>query len=51
MVKGVSGTVVALILLVIALAIIVMLIIYAGQTSKGGMLELIQQLNVIKRGG
>ncbi|HDQ59998.1 MAG TPA: hypothetical protein ENN30_02280 [Candidatus Woesearchaeota archaeon] len=50
--KGeISGTVIAIILLVIAMALIVGLIIYAGRMGQGGITDLSQQVNVLRHGG
>ena len=50
--KGqVSGTVIAIILIVITVVIVVSLIIMAGQAGKGGILDLIKNINVLKHGG
>lgn len=49
--RGVSSTVIAIILLVVALAIIVSLIIIAGRTGESGMSDLTDKINILRHGG
>lgn len=49
--KGVSSTVVGIILLVVSLAIIIFLIIYFGKISEGQTISIVDKLNIIRGGG
>lgn len=49
--KGVSATVISIILLVVGLAIVVILIIFLGSQGKENLLDVILKLNQVKHGG
>jgi hypothetical protein len=49
--KGVSATVIAIILLVVGLAIVIIFIIFSGQLGQASILDIVSSLNKIKHGG
>jgi hypothetical protein len=48
---GMSGLVIAIIILVVGLALVVLFIIFAGQETQGGVASFLEQLNIIRHGG
>lgn len=49
--KGVSATVIAIILLVVGLAIVIIFIIFSGQLGQSSIIDIVASLNKIKHGG
>ncbi len=49
--RGVSATVISIILLVVGLVIVVLFVIFMGQQGKTNILDLIVSLNKVKHGG
>jgi predicted PurR-regulated permease PerM len=49
--RGVSATVISIILLVVGLVIVVLFVIFVGQQGKTNILDLIVSLNQVKHGG
>jgi len=49
--RGVSATVISIILLVVGLVIVVLFVIFMGQQGKASVLDLIVSLNRVKHGG
>jgi hypothetical protein len=49
--RGVSATVISIILLVVGLVIVVLFVIFMGQQGKTSVLDLIVSLNKVKHGG
>ena len=49
--RGISATVVGVILLVVGLAIVILLIIFSGQSAQSGFSNTIDKLNIIRHGG
>ena len=49
--KGVSSTVIGIILLVIGLAILITLVIYFGKISSNQTSDIIDKMNILRGGG
>jgi hypothetical protein len=49
--RGVSATVISIILLVVGLVIVVLFVIFMGQQGKASVLDLVISLNKVKHGG
>ena len=48
---GISATVIGIILLVVGLAIVILLILFSGQSTQTGFSDMMDKLNVIRHGG
>jgi hypothetical protein len=48
---GISATVVGIILLVVGLAIVILLVLFSGQSAEGGFSNVLEKLNIIRHGG
>ncbi|MCD6576239.1 MAG: hypothetical protein J7K73_03705 [Nanoarchaeota archaeon] len=49
--KGISSTIIGIILIVVGLAIILFLLMYFGKTSESQTIGIIEKLNILKGGG
>jgi predicted PurR-regulated permease PerM len=49
--KGISATVIGVILLVVGLAIVILIVIFSGQSAQSGFSNMIDKLNIIRHGG
>lgn len=49
--RGISATVIGIILLVVGLAIVILLILFSGQSAQSGFSQMIDKLNVLRHGG
>jgi hypothetical protein len=48
---GISATIIGIILLVIGLAIVILLILFSGQSAQSGFSNVLDKLNIIRHGG
>jgi hypothetical protein len=49
--KGISATLVAIILLIVGAAIVILFVIFAGQQTQVGFGNMMDKLNIIRHGG
>jgi len=49
--RGISATIIGIILLVVGLAIVILLVLFSGQTASSGFGNVLDRLNLIKHGG
>jgi vacuolar-type H+-ATPase subunit I/STV1 len=48
---GISATIIGIILLIVGMAIVILLIIFSGQSAQGGFSDVLVKLNIIRHGG